>query len=357
MTRTLTTCAALLLSTTLASAGGLDRSGQSVAALFEAGNYIEGSIGYVMPQVSGVDPTAKSSGDMAQDYFPLGFAIKTDVNDRVSLAFIYDKAFGAAIDYSGEDVGYGFGGIPPAAAELSGNSLTALARYRINDRFAVHAGLRSVTMSGQIDFTAAAGPVIDYGADTDVGYVVGGTYEIPAIALRAALTYSSATEFMNNKTVGGTTIGSTNRYTMPQSVNLDFQTGIAADTLLLASVRWADWSATSLDTSNGTLGLGVIDYSHDSYTYSVGVGRRFSDQLSGVARITYEASDGELASNLSPTDGSIGLTLGGVYTMDNVKLTGGISYVKLGNATTEIVSSEFRDNYAIGVGFKISTTF
>lgn len=50
----LTTLTALALTTTSAYGGGLDRSGQSVAALCEAGGYAELSYGLIMPMVSGV---------------------------------------------------------------------------------------------------------------------------------------------------------------------------------------------------------------------------------------------------------------------------------------------------------------
>jgi hypothetical protein len=45
---------ALLLGTTAAYAGGMDRSGQSITALFEEGTYAEISFGSVSPDVTGV---------------------------------------------------------------------------------------------------------------------------------------------------------------------------------------------------------------------------------------------------------------------------------------------------------------
>ncbi|NBT30878.1 MAG: hypothetical protein EBT13_02945 [Rhodobacteraceae bacterium] len=340
-----------------AFAGGLDRSGQGIGALFESGDYAELSYGYVMPSVSGENVAIGGSGNMAQNYSSLGFAVKTDLSDKLSAALIFDKAFGAAIDYTNADPTYAVG-VPPVTAELSGEAMTALLRYKFSDRMSVHGGARIVTMSGNIDLTGAAGPELNYAASSDVGYVIGAAYEIPDIALRAAINYSSATTHNNEKSLAatGTVVGATGDYTMPQSVNLDFQTGIAANTLLLASVRWADWTETSIDTGT-PLGLGVIDYDNDSYSYSLGIGRKFSDTFSGVARISYEAAQGGLASNLSPTDGSVGLTLAGVYTMDNMKVTAGVSYVKLGDATTEGTFTDFSGNSALGFGVKIGYSF
>ena len=92
---------ALLLGTTAAYAGGMDRSGQSITALFEEGTYAEISFGSVSPDVSGVYTLAPlPSGNIAPDYTTFGLAFKTDVNDKVSLAFIMDQPFGANVDYS-----------------------------------------------------------------------------------------------------------------------------------------------------------------------------------------------------------------------------------------------------------------
>ncbi len=53
MKHVLTTGAALLLSTTIASAGGIERAAPSAALLFEDGNYLELNFGFVSPDVSG----------------------------------------------------------------------------------------------------------------------------------------------------------------------------------------------------------------------------------------------------------------------------------------------------------------
>lgn len=351
MNKYIATGAALMLTTSMASAGGLDRSGQPVSVLFEDGTYAEVSFGMVMPSVSG-SAFGLNTGNMAQDYNNLSLAYKTDMSDRVSVAVIFEQTYGAAIDYTNADAGYP---VPPVTAELSGYTFAALARYEVNDRFSVHGGLRYVTMSGEIDLTAAGGPVFDYQGSSDIGYTVGASYEIPDIALRASLTYNSATTHNHDYTVGGFPAGSTGAYNLPQSVALDFQTGIAQNTLLLASVRWAEWSDTVIHTMSP---LGDIDYDYDVTTYKIGVARRFNETFAGVATITYEAANGTPVSNLAPTDGSTGLTLAGIYTLsDQVTITGGINYTWLGDATTEGFGGDFSDNSAIGVGVKIGYTF
>lgn len=54
-----------MLTTTAANAGGLDRSGQSIGAIFEDGRYVELSYGHVMPSVTGVFMGFADSGNIA----------------------------------------------------------------------------------------------------------------------------------------------------------------------------------------------------------------------------------------------------------------------------------------------------
>src|SRR6056297_2109725 len=95
---------ALAAAAGVAQAGNLDRSGQSIAPLFETGNYVELSFGVVSPSVSGaLAPPAPPvpSGDMADTHWQVGAAYKHQYNKNVSFAFIYDQPFGADSAYPG----------------------------------------------------------------------------------------------------------------------------------------------------------------------------------------------------------------------------------------------------------------
>ena len=114
-------------------------------------------------------------------------------------------------------------------------------------------------------------------------------------------------------------------------------------------------------------GGSLVSYDNDSTTYTLGLGRKFSDSLSGAVFIAHEASGGGFAGNLGPTDGYTSLGLGLTYTRDNMKITGGVSYAKLGNAKTAAPAAlgapagttlgEFKDNDLIGVGVKVGFSF
>jgi long-chain fatty acid transport protein len=212
--------------------------------------------------------------------------------------------------------------------------------------------------AGTFDYTAEGEK------DGQIAYVLGAAYEIPDIALRVALTYESGythkfdtKEFSTGLGIAAGTKGTT-EVDMPQSVTLDVQSGIAKDTLLFGSIKWAEWSEWEVRTPayEGATGQAVTGLGNDVFTFRLGVGRKFSDNFSGFARVTYEEAQGGEASRLTPTDGSTAFGIGGTYTMDNIKITGGIEYVKVGDAE-DGSAVKFGSNDAIGLGITVGYTF
>ncbi len=370
---------ALALLSSAAHAGGLDRTGQSIDILFEKGNYAEFSIGRADPSVSGTDlsvfnPAQTPSGNVAQAFNQEAAGLKIDINERLSFALIYDQPWGSDVSYAAADANP----LTPGSALLGGtqafaesDAITGLLRYKFNDRFSVHGGLRWQQVQGRITLDGAAyggappgglsGYSVTIDRDSALGWVAGAAYEIPDIALRVALTYNSEIEhnFSTVESLSPTTTSTTTTKT-PQSVNLDFQTGIAANTLLMASVRWADHSETSLRPL--IAGVELIDL-EDSITYSLGIARRFNENWSASLSFDYEeASSDNLVSPLAPTNGYEAVSLGVQYTKDRFKISSGIRYTKLGNAfaetgTPDVARAEFTDNDVVSFGFKIGYYF
>jgi long-subunit fatty acid transport protein len=297
---------------------------------------------------------------MAQDYLNYGFAYKSDLSDNLSVAVMYEQAYGAAVNYSNPAYPLNAALRTVFAAELAGTALSAVLRYEMEDGFSVHGGLRYVTMAGEIDFSTL-GQKVTFGSSSDVGYLVGAAYEIPEIALRASVTYNSSTDHNNPITASrapipgiGPSAVETGAYSLPQSINLDLQTGVAEGTLVLASVRWAEWTKTAINTRTA---LGTIDYSNDVFTYSLGAARRLNEDLALLARVNFERATGGLASNIAPTDGQVGLSLAAIYDVGNARITGGVNYTWIGDATTDGVGATFTDNHALGLGVRIGVTF
>jgi long-subunit fatty acid transport protein len=363
MKRILSSAAALLAAATAAQSGGVEKSSQSVAILFEQGNYAELSFGRFSPDVSGAlgvavgpFPAGSTSGDMAAGYNTVSLGYKTDLNDRLALAIIIDEPIGAKVRYPGT-----FGVFPyPLAgttADLTSNALTALLKYKFDNNVSVYGGLRYQTVKGEVSIPFVGGYTLETNNDSEFGYVVGVAWEKPEIAARVALTYTSAITHTLDSTEGGPTpaVGSFETE-VPQSVNLEFQTGIAKDTLLFGSIRWVEWSAFVIDPPGYPLADPLVEYASDRVTYNLGVGRRFNENWSAAVTIGYEDPDGEITGNLGPTDGFSSIGLAATYTMDNLKITGGIRYVEIGDATTSI-GAEFEDNSGVGVGLRIGYTF
>lgn len=148
----------------------------------------------------------------------------------------------------------------------------------------------------------------------------------------------------------------------PQAVNLDFQTGVAADTLVFGSVRWTDLSAFKVDPAGfKTLtGGGLVDLD-DSWTWTLGVGRKFTENWSGSAFVSYEPKgSSKLVSPLAPTNGYTGIGVAGVYTKDNMKITLGARYLKVGDAdaeTRDVARANMTKNDAVAVGMKVGWSF
>jgi long-chain fatty acid transport protein len=353
MKRFLMASVAVVSGATGAVAGGVERSTQSVAILFEQGRYAELSFGRFDPDVSGTFPlSGASSGDMAGGYNSWSLGYKMDFGDRMSFAMVLDQPIGADVNYA-TGTGYPLAG---STAKLSSSALTALLKYKFENNVSVYGGLRYETVHGQV--ALSSGYTLETNNDTELGYVVGVAWEKPEIAARVALTYNSAiTHSLESIEIGSTTAGFDTE--VPQSVNLEFQTGIAKDTLLFGSIRWVDWTSFIINPPlyDALSATPLVDYASDRVTYNVGIGRRFNDNWSGAVTLGYEKSDGEVTGNLGPTDGIKSIGVAATYTMDGMKITGGVRYVDIGDATTNIVGGRFTDNSGVGVGIKIGYTF
>ena len=101
--KTLTVALAALSAASIASAAGLDRSGQDITAFLQDGTYAETVYTYIDADVSGKDSSGNKIDDIAEDYDFFRYGVKTDINDTFSIGILYDEPFGAAADYTGKN--------------------------------------------------------------------------------------------------------------------------------------------------------------------------------------------------------------------------------------------------------------
>ncbi len=454
MKTNLTLAAALMLTTTAAGAGGIDRTLTNYGTLFEVGNYVELSYASVRPSVSG-DYNATLSriggstttGVMSEDFNTLSGSMKYDLTPRLALGLFFNQPFGA-------DASYPAGAYRGLSAEWNSNGQSIVMKYKVTPNVSVYGGVHSIESQASIlipnqlvaspiaqaqadgarrlgagaqqaadgaqqaaDAAAAAAGAGDAAAaaalgaqaqslaeqaqtlaaqaqslgasaqataatispntnattgpftyraltdkDRETSYIVGAAYERPEIALRVALTYESGYthSFDTVETLAATGLNLTSNtdISMPDVYTLDFQSGVAKDTLVFGSIRhatWGDWEVRP-DGYKALTNDRVTGIDSDVTTYRIGVGRKINDNFSGFARVTYENSNGDVASRLAPTDGSTAFGFGGTYTRDAFKITGGVEYIKFGEAT-DASGTEFADNDAVAVGLSVGYRF
>ena len=346
--------------TTLAGgalAGGLERTPQSMAILFEEGRFAELSFGIVSPDVSGT--LGAPSGDMLATYTNLGLAYKADLNEQLSYAIIFDQPYGADTDYP-TGTGNPFAG---STAKVRSNAISGVLQYNFGSGASVYGGLRAQSLQAEAAILPATA---DYTVESDtnyqLGYLVGAAYERPDIALRVSLTYHSEVTHelqLDENWVGGADNQSQD-VIMPQALNLEFQSGIAEDTLVFGSVRWVEWSETVVNPPEYQNLPGVtrplVFFEDDRITYTLGLGRRLNETWSVLGSVSYEENTGSVTGNLGPTDGFTSVSLGAIYRKDNMKITGGIRYADIGDATS-FSGATFTDNSAIAAGVRVGWSF
>ena len=364
---------ALATSSSMALAGGLERTVPSVSILFEEGRDLEFSGSFVLPDLDGDDGTipagfpgagaslSGNTGNLLDSYFNFGAAYKGDFNDDLSYALIISQPLGANSSYpSGTsanplDARNVYGG---SGAELVSVAATALLSYDVTDRVKIYGG----PVVQMIDAEASLSFLSDYQVDADpsfgVGFAVGAAYSIPDIAFRAALTYRSEIRHDLDTAESSTALGQNETDTTidtPQSLTFDFQTGVAQDTLVVGQGHWVDRAECEISPPNYiglTGGRPLVAYEEDWIIYTLGLGRRFTDTWSGAFSVNYEPQTDTELTSLGPVDGRIGLNVGATYETERYKISGGLNYTFLGDARN-VLETDFDDGSAIGVGFRV----
>ncbi len=356
-----TVAAALIsLNAFVATAGGIDRSGQGLGALFETGDYIEASLSAVSPRVDGQDVSGAATGVVTGRYPMAGMSAKFEINPRLSVAWVLDQPYGARVLY-----GPGSPLLGGTQVDVSTSALLGLARWRLTEQFSVHGGMRLQHASAEVRLKGLAyGPMSGYrvrlGTDTAFSPVAGVAFELPDMALRVVATYHGATTHdMPTSESGGFDLlngQSRTQVSTPRAVNLDFQTGIASQTLLFGQLRWVNWSAFRVDPQRfmAVTGEGLINLK-DTRTTTLGLAQRFSPNWTGAVSLNHESRGQPLVSPLAPVNGRRGVTLAAIYTEGRLRISAGLSYIRLGDAkpetgTPDTPRASMQDNHTRGLG-------
>ncbi|MGN5763758.1 long-chain fatty acid transporter [Acinetobacter calcoaceticus] len=475
-------------------AAALDRSGQSMSAFLQPGNYFEAGISVLDPTVkgqeAGTSATTRKIGDMGDDYMFPSAALKLQLTDNVSFGLLYDQPFGADARYTGENVFVSNpgsdtvlpvertnalvqkkvtdyltsttgqaqinqlvqGGMTPAQAqaavtqgflnspqvkalqkglqdannslgvgntgvEVDTQNISLVFGYQPIKNINLYAGGVYQTVKGKVNLRGTAYSIYN-GYDADIketggaGWLVGAAYQIPEIALKASVTYRSEIDHKVNinekfavtsaltsnpavlagllgispaealaqaQALEEGSAGKKTKITTPQSVNLDFQTGIMANTVAFANVRWVNWKDFAIQPYKFGLlskqigglvgrpnGFNLVEYSDDQWSVNAGVGRKLNDQWAGNVSVGWDSGAGNPVTTLGPTEGYWNVGLGLQYSPTPATfIAGGVKYFWLGDAKAQTGAqaggneyvAKFEDNNAIAYGLKIGYKF
>jgi len=328
-----------------AQAGGLERGGYNIDLLFDPSPFnFESSFTYVMPDrtlkntvdtdpSNGLGANGIGGGDTSVresvDYAIPRFGIKVNVVDPIDCLFDYSEPWGAHTHPGANWVGANSN----IETEVKSNNFAATCSYKFAagpGQFRMIGGAFWQEVHGFKDRLVAGGLPSFLGtgvghlelAGEGHGWRAGIAYEIPDIAFRASLVYNSEVE-LNNITgmldltqvpavilpagdprrpffgVSTPVFGSAS---MPDSVELKLQSGVAPGWLAFGSVKWVDWSelqnvifcpeitrGIASCVSGSPTKITSLDLIYrDGWTITGGVGHKFNDQLSGAVALNWD---------------------------------------------------------------------
>lgn len=354
-----------------AHAAALSRTDQNVDYLFESGNNATTGVAVVSPSVKGEDlAEGSSTGNVAENFTPASASVKYQLNDRIALALGYDQPFGIDVKY--KSTPYNMSPTSAMEAHAKVHALTALVGYKTAQNFWVYGGPAYYNVSGSVSLPSASTAAYNVNLPKDGawGYVAGVAYEKPEIALRAALTYRSSAKYSKavTESFSGQALPATDlNFKLPQSINVDFLTGIMPKTQLITGVRWVNWKQFKLEPAayGSNFGASLVSFPKDSWEFKLGVGRQLTEKLSGSAVLLYDTGNGAPVSPLGPPDKGYGINVGLKYAINkNVDVSGGLQYNWYKNETVAVEGggmvtpvAQFKNMNVLGAGVQLGVHF
>ena len=368
-------------------AGGIEFDRMPMSMMFETGNYV--SLAYRSTSIDASDNLYSPNGSMYVTTSTITPSFKYQINDKLSVGLTRYRSANVNLSYVGKGGPFAAvtfdqlnAALPVVALPEPNLSLTAhttalIAGYNINESISVLAGLKrnEAEASGDIisnpygEFVASKG--------TDNSYVVGVSFSKPEIALRVTAYYESRVDITHAMSATGAVLGvnllagagpfADTTSALPETLTIDFQTGIAADTLLFGSIKRALWSKAHIFMYDGptTAATGVLTMAQKTThtnctTLNLGLGRKLTDKWAVSASVNYEkGTDGSGTSLLTTTNGQKGITLGGKFTNGQMTVTGGVNYTQLGDKTVTSFAGpgNFTNNSSTTIGLKVGYNF
>lgn len=350
--------AASVATSSVAFAGGFDRGGVNTDLLYDDSRFAtEAAVTYVMPQrkienvvrgtnsadpfVPGVQAPARTAAiDVDQTYAVPRFGAKMRIVDGVDCLGTFSQPFGAdnghgmnnaysstSVKFSIDTNDYGLTCSYKFAAGdtslgkgqirlIGGVSYQELDGFLSRQSFLDFANL-GIGSIGGVTNTRGLG-TFNIGGEA-WGWRIGAAYEIPEIAFRASLVYSSSYEFdltgiQNNTGFGPAIPGTalvpiTAATEIPQSLEFKLQSGIAEGTLAFFNVKWQDWGKLGIipivggrsPATGAATNLSFDALYRDGWTVTGGVGRKFTDTVSGLVALSWDRGTSTISGTQTDT--------------------------------------------------------
>ena len=256
----------------------------------------------------------------------------------------------------------GYCSIVPSA-DVSAHSIALLGKYSINDNISVLGGLNRYDVETSTVTTVAGHYVV---SGDEMAPVVGAAYENKEIALRVELMVQAETDM----TLSAKSSLSPLDPNAPSSISgaklVIPQIFTLISLIQVFSIHKADWKTAQIAIpANATHASGAVtnvgsDFANRT-AYSIGIGRKLNDSISVLGSYATEGGGGATSTDpFTLTDGSQTIALGARYTYENMTVSGGYSYTKVGDVKMTHatgLSSDYKDNKVTGIGLKIGFSF
>ena len=398
----------------MAQAGGWTAGTLETGFMYSDGNSASISVANIdhnikAKEAKGFGATNATDVDVVKDETRTTLSIKFDIGNRLSVGLTNFRS--GSIQLQGGASEYK-SWVPDA--EASFDTTAIMGTYSVNENIDLLFGLSNDRLSDTTVTTMNGTYNIQGGSANRA--VLGASYAIPDIALRVSATYMPSASLTVGSSFSETSLGATNplngqpiantsygdfasfaakygvagaigasagpeqailagtigdvasydsKIGLPETLILDFQTGIAADTLLFGSIYHAKWGDAQIVSDTGSAATKISTEFEDSTKYTLGIGRKINDKLSISA--TYAQEDGTGALNSSAftvSNGTKSIALGARYTEGNMTISGGVNMTEVGGVKitsdgkeTGTFIAEYGTNRVTAFGVKVAFAF